>query len=163
MAMTAFFCIYSPSMTICHPIWHCIFSAFEEPLNNLPLFSSFRQMPRLFLKIGGSYFLSNPFQFIISSSNLTPWGWGFFILPLCPEQLWGRPNFLSNGNHRLFPWGVKWLGHEADHSPPSSAKVKEWGDVYLHSSNTPSWCGDQFKKSTGTTLLYNLQATKTKK
>jgi len=22
--------------------------------------------------------------------------------------------------------GVKWLGHEADHSLPSSAKVKDW-------------------------------------
>jgi hypothetical protein len=25
------------------------------------------------------------------------------------------------------------LGHEADHSPPSSAKVKEWMELYLHS------------------------------
>jgi hypothetical protein len=34
--------------------------------------------------------------------------------------------------------GVKWLGHEADHSPPSSAKVKNgWGytstsPIHLH-------------------------------
>jgi hypothetical protein len=35
------------------------------------------------------------------------------------------------------------LGHEADHSPPSSAEVKEWMELYLHSPNTPSWRGAQ--------------------
>jgi hypothetical protein len=33
------------------------------------------------------------------------------------------------------------LGCEADHSPPFSAKVKEWVELYLHSPNTPSWPG----------------------
>jgi len=28
---------------------------------------------------------------------------------------------------------------EADNSPPSSAEVKEWVELYLHSPNTPSW------------------------
>jgi hypothetical protein len=28
---------------------------------------------------------------------------------------------------------VKWPGREADHSPPSSAEVKECVDLYLHS------------------------------
>jgi hypothetical protein len=37
--------------------------------------------------------------------------------------------------------GVKRLGREADHSPSSSAKVKECVELYLHSTNTPSWCG----------------------
>jgi hypothetical protein len=32
-------------------------------------------------------------------------------------------------------------GREADHSPPSSAGVKEWVELYLHSPNTPSWRG----------------------
>jgi hypothetical protein len=32
---------------------------------------------------------------------------------------------------------VKWLGCEADHSPSSSAEVKEWVAVYLHPSSTP--------------------------
>jgi hypothetical protein len=40
-------------------------------------------------------------------------------------------------------------GREADHSPPSNAEVKECVKLYLHSPNTPSWCGAQ---STGTTL-----------
>jgi hypothetical protein len=34
-------------------------------------------------------------------------------------------------------------GREADHSPPSSAEVKEWVELYLHSPNTPSWRGAQ--------------------
>jgi hypothetical protein len=33
--------------------------------------------------------------------------------------------------------GVKWLGREADHSPPSSSEVTEWVELYLHSPNTP--------------------------
>jgi hypothetical protein len=37
--------------------------------------------------------------------------------------------------------GVKRLGREADHSPPSSAEVKEFVELYLHSLNTPSWRG----------------------
>jgi hypothetical protein len=32
-------------------------------------------------------------------------------------------------------------GREADHSPPSSAEVKEWVELYLHSPNTLSWRG----------------------
>jgi hypothetical protein len=34
---------------------------------------------------------------------------------------------------------VKRPEREADHSPPSSAEVKEWVKLYLHSSNTPQW------------------------
>jgi hypothetical protein len=50
--------------------------------------------------------------------------------------------------------GVKRPGSEADYSPPSSTEVKEWMERYLHSPNTPSWCGAQLKKSTGTPLPY---------
>jgi hypothetical protein len=41
--------------------------------------------------------------------------------------------------------GVKRPGREADHSPPSSAEVKECVELYLHSPNTPSWLGAQLK------------------
>jgi hypothetical protein len=34
-------------------------------------------------------------------------------------------------------------GRETDHSPPSSAEVKEWVELYLHSPNTSSWRGAQ--------------------
>jgi hypothetical protein len=46
--------------------------------------------------------------------------------------------------------GVKQPRREADHSPPSSAEVKECVELYLHFSNTPSWHGASL--STGTTL-----------
>jgi hypothetical protein len=46
--------------------------------------------------------------------------------------------------------GVKRLGREADHSPPSSFEVKECVELYLHTPNTSSWRGAQL--STGTTL-----------
>jgi hypothetical protein len=39
-----------------------------------------------------------------------------------------------------FP-GVKRSVHEADHSPPSSAEVREYVDLCLHSPNTSSWRG----------------------
>jgi hypothetical protein len=36
---------------------------------------------------------------------------------------------------------VKWLWHEADRSPTSSAKVKECMELYLHSQYTfMAWC-----------------------
>jgi hypothetical protein len=37
--------------------------------------------------------------------------------------------------------GIKRPGREADHSPPSSAEVKECVELYLHFTNTPSWRG----------------------
>jgi hypothetical protein len=37
--------------------------------------------------------------------------------------------------------GVKRPGREGDHSPPSSAEVKECVEIYLHSTNTSSWHG----------------------
>jgi hypothetical protein len=46
--------------------------------------------------------------------------------------------------------GVKRPGREADHSPSSSAEVKECVELYLHSPNTSSWRAAQL--STGTTL-----------
>jgi hypothetical protein len=41
----------------------------------------------------------------------------------------------------FFSLRVKRLGREADHSPPSSAEVKECVELYFHSSTTPSWHG----------------------
>jgi hypothetical protein len=40
-----------------------------------------------------------------------------------PDRFWGPPNLISNGYRR-----VKRPGHEADHSPPTSAV-----DLYSHS------------------------------
>jgi hypothetical protein len=41
--------------------------------------------------------------------------------------------------------GIKRPGHEADHSPPYSAKVKECVELCIHSPNTSSWRGAQLK------------------
>jgi hypothetical protein len=49
------------------------------------------------------------------------------------------------GSRGYFPEG-RGPGREADHSPPSSAEVKECAELYLHSPNIPSWHGAQFKK-----------------
>jgi hypothetical protein len=32
---------------------------------------------------------------------------------------------------------------EGDHSPRSSAEIKEWVELYLHFPNTPPWRGAQ--------------------
>jgi len=41
--------------------------------------------------------------------------------------------------------GVKRPGREAGHWPSSSAEVKEWVELYLHSPITPLWRGVQLK------------------
>jgi hypothetical protein len=50
--------------------------------------------------------------------------------------------------------GVKRSGHEAGHSPPFSAEVKECVELYLHSPNTPSWCGAQVKHRDSFTFTF---------
>jgi hypothetical protein len=46
------------------------------------------------------------------------------------------------------------LGCEADHSPPSSAEVKEWVELCLHSPNMPSWCGAWLGGAQGQLYLF---------
>jgi hypothetical protein len=48
---------------------------------------------------------------------------------------------------------VKQPGREADHSPRSSAEVKERVELYLHSPNTPSWRGAQLRNAGSTSPL----------
>jgi hypothetical protein len=45
-------------------------------------------------------------------------------------------------------------GREADHSPPSSAEVKERAELYLHSLNMPPWRGAQLGGAQGQLYLY---------
>jgi hypothetical protein len=49
---------------------------------------------------------------------------------------------------------VKRPGHESDRSPPSSAEVKEWVELYLHSPNTLSWRGAQLKHRDNFTFIF---------
>jgi hypothetical protein len=51
-----------------------------------------------------------------------------------------HPASYPKGTKGSFP-GVKRPGHEADHSPPSSAEVKECVDLYPHSPYTPAGRG----------------------
>jgi hypothetical protein len=48
-----------------------------------------------------------------------------------PDRPRGPPSPLNNGYWFSFP-GVKWPGHGVDHSPPSSAEVKERVELYLY-------------------------------
>jgi hypothetical protein len=51
---------------------------------------------------------------------------GLFSSPNHPDQLWGPINLLFSGFQRSF-MGIKWLGLDDDHSPPSSVEIKnEW-------------------------------------
>jgi hypothetical protein len=45
---------------------------------------------------------------------------------------------------------------EADHSPPSSAEVKECVELYLQSPNTPSWCGARLKHRDNFTFTFKV-------
>jgi hypothetical protein len=51
---------------------------------------------------------------------------------------------------------VKLPEREADHSHPSSAEVKEYVELYLHSPNTPSWRGAQLKHRDNFTFTFTL-------
>jgi hypothetical protein len=64
-----------------------------------------------------------------------------------------HPASYPMGTRALSP-EVKRLEREADHSPPSSAKVKKWVELYLHSPNTPSCCGAQWKHRDNFTFTF---------
>jgi hypothetical protein len=46
------------------------------------------------------------------------------------------------------------LVREADHSPPSSAEVKERVELYVHAPSTPSWRSAQLGGAQGQLYLY---------
>jgi hypothetical protein len=57
----------------------------------------------------------------------------FSLLHSIHNRLWGPPSLLSNGYRGLFLWG-KAAGGGADHSPPSSAEVK---NTWIYTSTPP--------------------------
>jgi hypothetical protein len=63
-----------------------------------------------------------------------PVGPRIFSSPRHPDQLSGPPNLLSNGYQGCSPRGVKQQGREADHSPPTNAKVKK---MWIYTSTPP--------------------------
>jgi len=70
-------------------------------------------------------------------------------------NIFSLSSLLSNGYGGLFPQGLKWLGIEADHSLPSSAKVKECMVLYLKPPSTSLWYGAYL--STGQLYIYLYQ------
>jgi hypothetical protein len=81
------------------------------------------------------------------------WVWTrIFLIKVTSLPLWfatgrefrlalGPPSLLYIGYQVRLPWGVKWPGHEADHSPPFSAKIKNVGaipplPIHLHGART---------------------------
>jgi hypothetical protein len=61
-----------------------------------------------------------------------------FSSSLCPDQLWGPPSLRFRGTGGPFPRGKAQLGHDADHSPPSSTKFKN-KELYFLSPLAPAW------------------------
>jgi hypothetical protein len=59
-------------------------------------------------------------------------GLGIFSLPSCPDRFWCSLSLLFGGYPRLFFLVIKQPGREADHSPPSSAEVK---NMWIYTSN----------------------------
>jgi hypothetical protein len=51
-------------------------------------------------------------------------GQDIFCSPICLDQLWGPPSLIFNRYCELFLSAIQLLGHEADCSHPSTAKVK---------------------------------------
>jgi hypothetical protein len=64
----------------------------------------------------------------------------FFLHHRVQHGSGAHPASYPMGTRGSFP-GVKRQGREADHSPPSSAEVKEWVELYIHSPHTASWHG----------------------
>jgi hypothetical protein len=110
------------------------------------------------LDLPGSLF---PLDFRIKFSYVFRWagGWIIGVLGFDSRRGLGILLFATASRTALGPtqppiqWalgalslGVKRPGCEADHSPPSSAEVIEWVELYLHSPNTPSWRGAQLKQ-----------------
>jgi hypothetical protein len=52
----------------------------------------------------------------------------FFFSPQRPARVWGPLSLLSNGYRGSLPGGKR-QGSEADHSPPTSAEVKNGGAI----------------------------------
>jgi hypothetical protein len=84
------------------------------------------------------------------SRSIPAGGWEFLSSPPRPER---PPIQWVPGALFL---GVKRPRRETDHSSPSSVEVKEWVELYLHSSNTPSWSGAQFKHRDNFTFNFYL-------
>jgi hypothetical protein len=85
-------------------------------------------------------------------------GWEFHSSPPSPGRIWSPPSLLCNGYQRFFPYKVKRPGREADHSPPSSAEVK---NAWYYTSIPPyalmAWCSVKIYEQLYLYLYYNIK------
>jgi hypothetical protein len=72
-------------------------------------------------------------------------GLGIFLFTTASRTSLGATQPLIQWVPGVLTLEVKRPGHEADHSPPSSAEVKECVELYLH-PHTSSWRGAQLNK-----------------
>jgi hypothetical protein len=70
-------------------------------------------------------------------------GLGIFLFTTASRTAMGPTQPPIQWVPKVLSLGVKRPGLEADHSPPSSAEVKESVELYLHSPSRPSWRGAQ--------------------
>jgi hypothetical protein len=85
-------------------------------------------------------------------------GLGIFLFTTTSRMTLGHTQSSIQWVPGALSLGVKQPGHEADHSPPSSAEVKECVELYIYSPYMPSWCGavkhrDTFTFITGILIL----------
>jgi hypothetical protein len=76
-------------------------------------------------------------------------GLGIFLFTTASRMVLGPTQPPNQSVPGALSLRVKRPEREADHSPPSRDKVKEYVEFYLHSPNMPSWRGAQFKKEQG--------------
>jgi hypothetical protein len=81
-------------------------------------------------------------------------GLGIFLFTTAPRTALGPTEPPIQWVPRALSLEVKRPGREADHSPPSTAEVKELVELCLQSPNTPSWCGVQFEHRDNFTFTY---------
>jgi hypothetical protein len=80
-------------------------------------------------------------------------GLGIFLFTTMSRTALGPTQPPIQGVPGALSLGVKWLGRETDHSPPSSAEVKECVELYIHSPQYAFmvWC---LFKARGQLYLY---------
>jgi hypothetical protein len=70
----------------------------------------------------------------------SPTGAENFSSSLCIQTGSGaHPASYPMGTRGPLPGDEAWLGHDADHSPPTSAEVKNEQELYLLSPHAPPW------------------------
>jgi hypothetical protein len=73
------------------------------------------------------------------------WGLGIFLFTSASRTALGHTYPPVRRVSETLSLGIKQPECEADHSPPSSAKVKEGVELYLNSPNMLLWCSAQLK------------------